>query len=162
MFPASYFPKTFFPGNYFPPAGGTVFSWLARDVAVLLAGAGAGTLAVDLFVGGLPVEPVAALAVIDRRPGRAADWQLAGTPFAGVALEYPVCEVLCRATTYEAARTRLETAYRAIVGVGGRKLGRTFYAFLEPVSAPYWLAEDEGGAQILGFEVEGAKNLTRL
>jgi len=161
MFPGAYFPKVYFPGTYFPPAAGSTFSWLALDVARLLASAGLGTVGGDVFVGGFPPEPVAALAVIDRKPLLPADWTMAANR-AGVALEYPICEVLARAGTYAAARSRLELAYRTILGFRGGRLGRAVYASLEPLSAPYWVGEEEAGAQVLGFEVEAAKGLTRI
>lgn len=112
---------------------------LALDIITYLAQQGHGTYGTDLFRGGLPADPTAAVAVIPT-VGLADDYiQESSDP----AYQNPRFQVLVRAATYDAAEVKAEAVYAALARVTNTTLSGTRYLSLRPLQQPFLLRRDE-------------------
>jgi hypothetical protein len=136
---------------------------LLDDVGNYLQAQGVGTLQVDLFKGGLPMDsanaPVhdAILALIET----------AGLPPFHVhtqqaaSFEQPVVQVLIRGEPYGYAQARLraQAAFEALDGLANVTLGTTQYLWIQALQSPFFLRVDEAGRPVIVFNVRVAKAL---
>jgi hypothetical protein len=90
-----------------------------------------GTLSTDLFLGWLPDEPDAALALYET-PGQPPTYiHQAVTP----AILHPSVQVLVRDTDYASGRARIQDAYDTLCALGT-------YLALRPLQEPFALGRD--------------------
>ena len=117
---------------------------------------GVGTLGTDLFTGLLPDAPDAAVAIIEYG-GTAPTHTLGG----GTAkYEQPRVQVVARATTYSAARSKIETIYKLLQAVSNASLSSVRYLSIEAVQSPFLLTRDENARAVLACNFQIVKELS--
>jgi hypothetical protein len=136
---------------------------LLDDLGAHLQAQGVGTLQIDLFKGGLPMDsanaPVhdAILALIET----------AGLPPFHVhtqqaaSFEQPVVQVVVRGNPhdYQEARLRAQAAFEALDGLANVTFGTTQYLWIQALQSPFFLRVDEAGRPVIVFNVRVAKAL---
>jgi len=119
------------------------------DVGEYLEDNGIGTLATDLFLGELPDDPAAAVAVFE---------YAGGPPNKQAGTRTPGVQILCRASDYAAARIKIEAVYQLLGAIGdefqdtapgGVTINGTTYLKFDEVQDPFPLQVDQSGRQIL-------------
>ncbi len=115
---------------------------------------GVGTLAEDLFLGGLPDEPDAAVAI--------QEYQGEAPAFAhgtsGVNIEQRRFQVIGRGLTSTAAGVLAQGANAVLIAVKNRILGGTYYVGIYPLQSPFPLGKDGNGRYrfVCNYRVEKA------
>lgn len=127
------------------------------DLAAHLATAGVGTVGTTVFCNQIPTTPDACV-VLTEYGGVAPAFTLPAS--AGVATERPRVQVLTRAATHQAARSKAESAYAALAKVINQTLTATRYLRVSPQQAPFYLRLDGNGRPEYVFNVEAEKVLS--
>lgn len=135
---------------------------LLDDLALYLqtAGLGAATTSTGertIFRGQLPDQPDAAIGLIEyggMAPVRAM--------FPAIVYEQPRVQVLVRARTYDGARTKAESVFQALDGVGNTTLTSTSprYGFIEALQSPFLLTRDANDRVVLALNLQIRKGLS--
>lgn len=99
---------------------------------------GIGTLGTDLFVGLLPDTPDAAVSLFEY--GGASPVHSLGS--GGAKFERPRVQVVVRAATYTAARTKIESVYTTLEQLANITLSSVRYLMVEAVQSPAFLERD--------------------
>lgn len=136
-----------------------------EDLGIFLQTAGLGTLATDLFRGGLPMDtPTApvhdAIMVLIPVPGLPAVFALSGDG-APCKVEQPVIQVLCRGNPHDflGAFTRAMAAYNALDGLNNTLINNVFYLMVMAMQPPFCLRQaDEMGRPHIAFNIRCAKH----
>lgn len=109
-----------------------------------------GNLARQALLDNLSVDP---MTVVYETPGFANEHVYStATGLVGFAFERPSFQVLSRATDFQTARSRAETAYLLLDGLSNRSLPTatgTAYAEINAVQAPFWVGPDANGRPIV-------------
>ena len=129
---------------------------LLDEVGAYLQTHGIGTLGTDLFTGIMPDAPDAAVALIEY--GGVEPMHALGGGTAKI--ERPRLQVLARATTYSAARTKIEAAYKVLDALAGETLSGVRYLAVEALQSPFFLRRDENNRVELIFNVQVHKELS--
>src|SRR5574337_2076253 len=97
-----------------------------------------GTLGTDLFTGTLPDTPDNAVALYEY--GGVTPVSTLGPGQAK--FERPRVQVLVRATTYSAARSKIESIYKLLHGLANTSLSSVRYLLVEAVQSPAFMEKD--------------------
>ena len=129
---------------------------LLDELATYLAAQGIGTQGVDLFNGVLPDSPPDAVALFEYG-GVAPVHALGGGQ---AKYERPRVQVVARATTYSAARSKIETIYKLLQAVSNASLSSVRYLSIEAVQSPFLLTRDENARVVLACNFQIVKELS--
>jgi hypothetical protein len=134
---------------------------LLDDLATLIEGGAIATSGTDLFAGGLPDTPDAAVAMMETagREGKHVFGQ------ALPAIEYPRVRIAARGepNDYETPRGTIEAIYQLLVARSAETVsGGARYLTWEPIQPPYSLGKDKNERWIVGFNVEVYKEVSAL
>lgn len=109
-----------------------------------------GNLARQAMLDNLSADP---MTVVYETPGFGNEYVYStSTTLVGMAFERPSFQILSRATDYQTARSRAETAYLLLDGLSNRGLPTstgTAYAEITAVQAPFWIGPDANGRPIV-------------
>lgn len=110
------------------------------DIGSKVAGATALTLDTDLFLGRMPEEPIAMVAIIET-PGLAPVRTMGG----GIQVEIQGFQVIARdsADNYDAAHTSLNTVYQLLAGTTQETINSIIYHQFEALSGIYSIGPDD-------------------
>lgn len=111
---------------------------LLDELAAYMQTNGIGTPGTDLFEGTLPDSPDAAVTLYEYG-GLAPTHTIGG---GAAKFERPRVQVLARATTYSAARSKIEAVYKLLDQLAGVTLSSVRYLRVEAVSSPLFLERD--------------------
>ena len=111
---------------------------LLDEIGNYLQAQAVGTLGTDLFTGTLPDAPDACTGLMEY--GGAAPVHALGGGQAKY--ERPRLQVVVRATTYTAARTKIETVYKLLQALSNTTLSSVRYLSVEAVASPAFLERD--------------------
>lgn len=114
---------------------------LLDEIASYLASQGVGTEGVDLFKSLMPDEPSNCVALYDYGGSPPAMTLGAGA----AQWEEPRIQVVARATTYSAARTKIGDVFTVLHSLLNTTLSGTLYISIEAVQSPFLLDRDESG-----------------
>jgi hypothetical protein len=67
----------------------------------------------------------------------------------GAAYEYPRLQLVVRSKSFTAARTRIQTLYRALSDVTNMTIGGTWYMRIQPLQSPYQVPHDGNDRVVL-------------
>jgi len=124
---------------------------LLDDLGAHLQTQGVGTLATDLFVGDMPPSPAAAGTVYETPGSPPLDvGGVAGDP----AVQRPRVQVVCRAVTYQAARSKARDAYDALHAVANQNVNGVYYERVAALQEPFLLRRDESERVLVAFNCE--------
>lgn len=115
-----------------------------------------GTLGTDLFTGLLPDSPDAAVAILEYG-GVAPVHALGG---GNAKWERPRVQVVVRATTYSAARTKIETIYKLLHKLTDTVLTGVRYLVIDAVQSPFFLERDANNRVKLAVNFQVQKELS--
>src|SRR4051794_20997088 len=110
---------------------------VCEELATKLAAGGLGTVATNIFVGVMPETPDLCTALFEYA-GLPPDRLFGNT----VAAEDPRVQVLCRATTYSAARTRAKAVFDILSDLGAITLSGTRYHTMSALQSIFFLKRD--------------------
>lgn len=99
---------------------------------------GVGTLGTDLFTGTLPDVPDNAVALYEY--GGVSPVSTLGAT--NMKFERPRIQVLARATTYSAARSKIEMIFKLLHGLANTSLSSVRYLLVEAVQSPFFMERD--------------------
>lgn len=119
---------------------------LLDEIGVFLASEGHGTLGVDLFLSLLPDAPDSCVAVYEM-PGQGPVY-VAGD-VALPAWERVQLQVVARAASYPAARTKIGNVWRSLQKIGNEALSGTTYLAVQAVDSPAPLGRDHQQRELL-------------
>lgn len=111
---------------------------LLDEIGTYLQTNGIGTLGTDLFTGTLPDVPDNAVALYEY--GGVAPVSTLGPGQAK--FERPRIQVLARATTYSAARSKIESIFKLLHGLANTSLSSVRYLLIEAVQSPFFMEKD--------------------
>lgn len=123
---------------------------LYEAVGGLLAGAGLGTLGVDILAT-LPDRPDDCIAIREYPGAPPIHHKTAHAPV----LERPRFQVVARANGYATARARAHSAYSALTGFTGTLQGD--YYGIRALQSPFPLGQDESGRSLWTVNFEALK-----
>lgn len=117
---------------------------------------GIGTLGSTLFVGTLPDTPDALVGLMEYG-GVGPVHALGG---GDAKYERPRVQVVARATTYSAARTKIEAVYKLLHKVTNTTLSSVRYLMIEAVQSPFFLEKDGNNRVKLAVNFQVHKELS--
>lgn len=117
---------------------------------------GIGTLGTDLFIGQMPDSPDAAVTLYEYG-GIAPTHALGG---GAARFERPRVQVVARATTYTAARSKIESVYKLLDQVAGVIMSSVRYLRIEAVQAPMFLERDANSRVVMVCNFQVHKELS--
>lgn len=126
---------------------------LLDEIGVYLEGQAIGARGTNLFLGFLPDAPDAAVALLEYSG-------LEGLyihEIAGPAYERPRVQVVARAATYTAARTKAEDAHKALGRVSNTPLSGVWYVSIDALQSPFLVERDANQRVVIGFNVQVIK-----
>jgi hypothetical protein len=125
---------------------------LLDELSAYLAANGIGTLGTDIFIGQLPESPDAACALYEYGGIAPAHTIGGGT----AKYERPRVQVVARALTYSAARSKIESIYTLLDAVAGAMLSSVRYLRIEAVQSPAFLERDANNrvTMVCNFQVQ--------
>lgn len=134
------------------------------ELADYLEDQGIGTVDVDIFKGGLPLDtplamqPDAVVALVET-PGLPPEYVHSIT---GIAMEQPVIQVIVRGPPwdYPTARSKAESAFVALGAITNQALSSVLYLWVLPLQSPWWLRTDDLDRPHIVFQVRCAKALS--
>lgn len=128
---------------------------LPADLSAYLQSAGLGTPGTTLFVGLMPPDPDALVAVIETGGGEPQDTMGSNTP---PAWENATVQIISRGdkpdptkNPYLAARTKAKDAWNALVLVANEDLSSTRYLRVRPLQSPFLIGVDESARPMIAF-----------
>lgn len=124
------------------------------ELGAYLQDQGIGTLGIDLFLAGLPDEPAAAVGLLEY--GGEQPTFSHGVP--GVNTERRRFQLVTRAETESAARTKAEQVNAVLVRIHNQALSGTWYLGVYPRQSPFPLGTDANGRPryVCNYQVEKA------
>ena len=131
---------------------------LLDEIGSYLASGGVGTLGTDLFLGQLPDSPDAAVVVFETG-GMGSVHTMSTGPGNAIA-ERPRVQVVARAATYSAARTKAHDVFLLLDGLRARTLGSTRYLWGQGVQSPFLLERDQANRTKIACNYELVKALS--
>lgn len=129
---------------------------LLDELGTFLQTQGVGTLATDLFTGLLPDAPDAAVAIMEY--GGASPVHTLGA--GNAKFERPRVQVIVRALTYTAARTKIESVYKLLEALVNTTLSSVKYLRVEAVQNPFFLERDANNRVKLACNFQIHKELS--
>jgi hypothetical protein len=125
-------------------------AWL-DDVLTVLTQAGVGTPGVDLFASSgmsVPTGDVPVLTVVETGGSGPQRTQNRLSP---PAYRRPMAQIVCRASSYQAARAMAEAAYLALVGVRNQHVNGCWYLEIDAMQEPFDLGVNVNGCAQIAF-----------
>lgn len=129
---------------------------LLDELGLYLQAQGVGTLGTDLFTGTLPDAPDNAVAIYEY--GGVSPVSTLGPGQAK--FERPRIQVLARATTYSAARSKIETVFKLLHGLANTSLSSVRYLLVEAVQSPFFMEKDANNRVKLACNFQIHKELS--
>jgi hypothetical protein len=129
---------------------------LLDELSAYLGTQGIGTVGTDIFNGIIPDSPDALVSLIEYG-GVSPVHALGG---GNAKWERPQVQVVVRATTYSAARTKIETIYKLLHKLTNTALSSVLYLMIEAVQSPFFLRRDESTRVLLACNFQISKELS--
>lgn len=131
---------------------------LLDDLGDYLTSGSTGVTGTDIFLGRMPDTPAACTSIAETG-GMAPEHAMSTGPGNAV-LERPRVQVLARATTYAAAKTRIKIAEGLLDGLRPRTINGIQYHFASAVQPPFLLQYDSAERPVLAqnFEIHKARS----
>lgn len=117
---------------------------LLDEIAAKLAAGGIGTVGSTIFIGEVPPEPDAMVCLFNYGASPN-DYTFGAT---GAIIEYPRFQAIARATTYTAARSKIQSIYALLDAIVNETLSGTLYLRIYALGAPYDMPRDQNGRYV--------------
>lgn len=122
----------------------------AQDIVARLAAQAVGTFGTTIFIGRMPDEPTAAIAIMGY-PGMQPQYvHNQATP----GYERPRFQVMARAATWTAADTLIRAAFAALASVRNLTINATRYLAFLPLQSPFEIQRDVNDQYMHAFNIE--------
>ncbi len=135
---------------------------LLDDLGDLLSSAGVGTVGstgdYGIFKGFMPAEPDKAIAI--HETGGVEPYRKMHSTTGDVVAERPRVQVMVRSTLYSTGRQKIQDAWNALEGLGGRTINSTRYLYAEAVQSPFLIGRDENSREMFAFNLDVVKELS--
>jgi hypothetical protein len=126
------------------------------ELSAYLQAQGIGTAGTDIFSGIIPDSPDACVSLMEYG-GVSPVHALGG---GNAKFERPRVQVVARATTYSAARTKIEAVYKLLHKVTNTTLSSVRYLMIEAAQSPFFLERDSNNRVTLAVNFQVHKELS--